>query len=242
MRRAFPLSILLFALAAPLLAQEAPDAVAARSGRELACLRPLKDELSRVLELLQQARAQMGMAGADARARRDAAHAVETLEQQVRTIVMAMQNCVETPGPTPIDMEEATQHAAEVENDPLPTVDEARSLSDNVRVVSAQRVDGVGMVPSASMSEAMTRVGPRLDACYQRLVTRGALVRGQGFLVFSVDERGHVGRVETEGFSIEDRSFERCVRRAATHLRLGTGSDGGVSRYAYTLEFGPPEP
>ena len=242
MRRFLPFALLTAACAAPLFAQSPVDAVSARSARELACIAPLHTELGRVLELLRGAQAQMALALSDVRARQDAAGSVEALEQRARQLVLAMEACMETPGPTPIERRPPLVldvHAAELENDPLPTVDEARALTDNVRVVAAQRVDGTGMVPSAALQQSLSSIGPRLDACYQQLVTRGALTHGQGFLVFSVDERGHTGNVTTEGFTITDRSFQRCVRRAGERLRPGAGSEGGTSRYSYTLEFGP---
>lgn len=243
MRRTLLFTFLALGITLPLAAQDVSDGVARRSEREISCLGGLHAQLGQVLELLRQARAQMDMQRADPQARRDAANAVEALEQRARDVIRSMKSCIEAPEPAPPPQQtQPAPFAAEVANDPLPTVDEPRRLSDNVRVVSALRVDGVGMVPGTALAQAMTRITPRLDACYQRLVQHGALARGRGILVFSVNERGRVGRIETEGFTIDDHGFQRCVRRAGAHLRPGAGSDGGISRYSYTLDFGPPEP
>lgn len=245
MRRLSTPLLLALLVATPLAAQgpqPSVEAVSARSGRELACIEPLQLRLQETLRLLREARSQMGMSRHGQQAQEHAAQSALALEHRVREIAGEIVACVETPEPTVTIVTTATdQHAAEVENDVVPTVDEARPLTDHVRVIVGQRVDGEGNVEASAIQSAITGIGPRLDACYQRLVDRGALERGQAFISFAVNDRARVGRVRAEGFTLGNSGFERCVRSAANHLRVSAPSDRGITSFSYTIEFGPPE-
>ena len=246
MRRLTPALLLALLLAAPLEAQgpAAPslDVVSARSGRELACIEPLHERLGETLRLLREARSQMAMSRHGAQAQEHAAQSARALEQRVRELTTEILACLEAPAPAATSVVlGGERHAAESENVVVPTIDEARPLTDHVRVILGQRVDGEGSVEASAVQDAVTAIGPRLDACYQRLVERGALERGQAFVSFAVNDRARVGRIRVEGVTLGSSGFERCVRAAANHLRVSAPSDRGITSFSYTIGFGPEE-
>lgn len=242
MRRLPPVILLALLVAAPLAAQgpsqESVEAVSARSARELSCLEPLQRRLTDTMRLLREARSQMAMTRHGRQAQEHAAQSAAALEQRIREITAQMTACIEAPSPVTV-VTTADPHAAEVENEVVPTIDQDRALTDHVRVIVGQRVDGEGNVEPSAIQGAITGIAPRLDACYQRLVERGALERGQAFISFAVNDRARVGRIRVEGVTLGTSTFERCVRSAANHLRVSAPSDRGITSYSYTIAFGP---
>ncbi|MFW6067516.1 MAG: hypothetical protein ACOC97_04200 [Myxococcota bacterium] len=219
-------------------------AVQKRLPAELQCLRKAHARLGETVRLLRQSHAQM-RASDDERVTRDAARAVVALEERIRELLGEMERC------TPDDA--GGEKVAHVEPDPDPAeeavaepnpavqvVERDRALGPHVHVVAGQKVDGKGTLPDRAVQGAVTRAAGALHACYDRLVERGALQKGELSLLFTVTGVGHVRGVDVERSSLGGPAFARCVELGARRvMRVDTRPSGGSVSYGYTLRFGP---
>ncbi len=237
-----------FALILPMsaLADDSPAAVQTRLDAELACVERINHSLMSAVRLLTEARAQLGSSPVGSVARRDAAAAVVSLEQRVASLAHTLGECI------PRAARQASAGVVYVEPPPDPAADQVArdapsleileqdvTLSSSVRVILAEKVDGRGRVPASRVNAGVHALSGRLAACYDRLVDRGALVRGRAMLVFTITPSGSVTGVSTEGSAVGDSRFTRCIRDAGRRLRVGAPALGGNATYSYTLAFGP---
>jgi TonB family protein len=225
------------------LAQSTPDPAAARTRgtRAIDCLERVQNDLRTHIGLLRDAVRQL--AASDSAARNDAAQAVVSLEQRIADLGRALSACVPREAhlePRTVVQEPTGNEASVRRENRLPAVDRNQQLTQNVLAVIGLRVDGTGTVPEANVRSGMRDIAPRLERCYERLVRRGALQTGQLVLAFTITTDGRIREVDVEGSTIDNRSFDNCVRSAGRRLRPGTIARGGNARYAYTLKFGRP--
>jgi len=231
------------------------NAVQSRAARELSCLDRVSRRLQRKVELMRDAQKQMRRARSDSAARKDAARAVQALEDRVRELLDESAECIEEQAGGSAGTAERTEDGRRVvyvDPPPDPTaeavahrnpatdvVQKNDRLSDNVEVERGEKVDGHGRVDQASVKTAVQAIAPRLEHCYGGLVSRGALERGTAILVFTVTPRGRVKKVGVEQARIGGPGFQRCLTAAGRRLRVRAGSRGGDATYSYTLRFGP---
>lgn len=213
-----------------------------RAAEELRCLDRVLRQLSETVELLRDAEAQLEAETVELR--EHAAQAVEALEDRLSTLADALKACVPQASRAPVVRtivreRTGTEAAVGEVNDATVVVDRSRRLAPSVRLELGERVDGTGRVPAPTLRRAMDGIGERMSACYASFLERGALERGRLILEFTVDPRGAATRVRTEGATVGDARFERCVAAAGRALRLGQAPAGGAVGYAYTLSFGP---
>jgi TonB family protein len=244
----------LFVPAAPLLAQQRVDcevvvdrarASSARVNREISCLSGVLANLQRIELLIVEAERQMQTTtGA---ARRDAEDAVRSLEQRIGDLERQAVACrqpvpasatssippegveVRDPPPDPTADRVATQ------NPGTQLVEQDGPLATNVRIVQGEQVDGRGRVDRAAVRSAIRGAGPAISACYDTLVGRGRLQSGHVLLTFTITPSGSITRVSTEGSTLRNSTFDRCVRRAGAAMRSRAPAVGGDATYTYTL-------
>jgi hypothetical protein len=240
--------LLFFALLLPMtaFADDSPAAVQARLDTELACIERVSHSLATTTRLLSEARTQLTSSPAGSAAGRDAAAAVVSLEQRVAVLSHTLGECIPSSASQAaqgvVYVEPPRDRAAEQVARDAPSLEVLErdvAITSAVRVVLAEKVDGRGRVRAASVNAGVHRIGGRLAACYDRLVDRGALVSGRAMLVFTITPRGAVTRVSTEGSTLGDSRFTRCLRDAGRRLRVGEPALGGDATFSYTLGFGP---
>jgi len=220
--------------------------------RELACLREKRERLARVLALLGQAEAQAHNTSLSAREREDGETAVVSLRRQAADIERESQRCVETAmvfavneTAQPVNRvvapaaDPAADHVAQP-NDSTRVVERDTRLTDDVRVVVGEQVDGLGRWNVASVRSGLHGIGGRLGACYDHMLEHGALREGTMILVFTVGDGGRVSRVGVEDDHLDDASLRRCVRQAGESLHFDASgrAAAGTATYSYTLRFG----
>lgn len=200
--------------------------------RELACLREKRERLARVLTLLGQSEAQAHDAALSTREREDGETAVVSLRRQAANIERESQRCLETAmvfaanetaqpvnrvvGPV---ADPAADHVAQP-NDSSRVVERDTRLSDDLRVVVGEQVDGVGRWNAARVRAGVHGIGGRLGACYDQMLEHGALREGTMILVFTVGDGGRVSRVGVEDDHLDDASLRRRARQAGESLRF----------------------
>jgi hypothetical protein len=226
------------------------EAALARIDRETTCLLAHKARLAQLLELARQAQAQQQRAGAS-QAERDAGRdALVSLRRQAAEAERAARRCIE-PGPLAFPASVGAPEVVQVAPPPDPSADAVGELNSAtevierdvtlgpyVRVVVGEKVDGLGAASPPAVQRAVRAIAPRLGACYDRLVERGALRSGRLVLAFKVLASGAVTQVAVEENRIPDAAFERCVVEAGRALRVEGGARGGFATYAYELAFG----
>jgi len=222
-------------------AQDAPDPAEARAsaGRTIDCLERVNADLENTMRLLRDASRQTR--SSNAQARTDAAQMVVSLQQRVADLSRALKGCVPEDAhlnPQTVVQEPTGAEAAVREANDIPSVEEDARLSRNVRILVGQRVDGTGAIDAAVVKRTIRTSSARFDQCYGQLVDRGALTSGEVRVVFTIRGRGRVRNVELEESSIDNRRFQRCVERAARHMRAASGPRGGEVRFSYRLRFG----
>ena len=218
--------------------------------RELACLRDKRERLARLQQLLAQAEAQAHNASLSAREREDGDTAVVSLRRQAADVERESQRCIESAMVFPAT-ETAHPAAQVVSPPPDPAADDvARTndtgrvverdtrLSDDVRVVVGEQVDGTGTIEVSTVRAGVRAAGPRLGACYDRMVEHGALREGTMILVFEVTAAGRTTHVGIENDQIRDAGLRRCVDQVGAGLHFDRGATGGSATYSYTLRFG----
>jgi len=160
-----------------------------------------------------------------------------------------------TPPPVPVAAHlaqgngTATTHAAHLgATSPTLAQDTARlierdtPLASDVRVLRGVHTGGTGSLEHGFVRAAVRAIGPRLAACYDRMVERGALREGTLALVFDVTGSGRPTRVSVtrtdHGDHLDDVALGQCVRQAGDALRFSQAPRGGTATYTYTLYFG----
>jgi hypothetical protein len=115
-------------------------------------------------------------------------------------------------------------------------------LAGEVRVVRGVHTGGAGTLEHGVVRAAVRAIGPRLAACYERMVERGALREGTLALVFDVTGGGRPTRVSVtrtdHGDYLDDVTLGQCVRQAGDALRFSQAPRGGTATFTYTLRFG----
>jgi len=237
--------LLSFALPLMALAEDSPAAVQSRLDAEIACIERIDHSLSATQRLLTEARTQLANSPPGSPAGRDAAASVVSLEQRVVSLAHDLAACVPSSAGRAghvVYIDPVRDQAAERVAQDAPSLEVLErdvSLSSNVRVSVAEKVDGRGRVGAASVNASVASLSRPLDACYGQLVDRGALVSGRAQLVFTVTSSGSVTEVRTAGVTLGDSRFTRCLRDAGHRLHVGEPAVGGDATYSYTLEFGP---
>ncbi|MFW5876235.1 MAG: AgmX/PglI C-terminal domain-containing protein [Myxococcota bacterium] len=221
------------------------SAVRDRAKTELRCLRAAHARLGKTIELLDDYYEQMRGAS-NAGVARDAAQAIVSLEKRIRELTGDLRTCM---GKAP--KEDGRAKVVEAERDPATgavaeqnpatdVVERDRSLGPYVRIVVGEKVDGTGRVPERSVRNAVTGIARPMQACYERLVERGALEKGELILVFTVPPEGRVRKTRVERSTLGNRAFSRCIeRRVRRVLRLDAPAVGGDATYSYTFQLGP---
>ena len=247
--RALALLVLLAFSSAPAVASaqdmSASDRAAALSRvRGLAeCLSNQNAEMQRLLRMIGDSETQRDRAH-DPRVRGDAEAAIEALISRAAAVQVRARAClaggdVPSPGTRVIERGPPPDPAADAVSGTGGTVrvvEENATVSELLRVVRGEQVDGEGQLEPSEVRAAVRRVGPRLQACYETYLRRGSAQAQQLDLVFTF--RGGSARdvqIERSGFS--DATFERCVRGAAQGLSA-SARRGGAATFSYTLRFG----
>ncbi len=241
-----------------------------RIDREIACLRTQRERLARLHTLIAEADTQARASSHGARERDEGAAAVASLRAQAADAERAAKLCLEpgaafatgetmqvavTPPHDPVAARlaqpngTATTQAAHLgATGPTLAQDTARlierdtGLSDDVRVLRGVHTGGSGTLEHGAVRAAVRAIGPRIAACYDRMLERGALREGTLALVFDVTGIGRPTRVSVtrtdHGDHLDDVALGQCVRQAGEALRFPQGARGGTATYTYTLQFG----
>lgn len=211
----------------------------ARAGQEIACLERGHRDLGEAIRLLREARTQMQSAQGEARA--DAERAVESLEQRVERITTALRACIPERTNRPIEeVRNPTGNDARVgeENAATETIEENQQMTPNIRVILAEKVDGHGRVDAQGVRSAVRYAASEFERCYSSLVGRGSLQSGRVFVTFTIDGDGRARDTSSEGTTLGNTRFRRCIGRAARSIRSSRPAVGGTATYTYTLHFG----
>ncbi|MEM9189619.1 MAG: hypothetical protein AAGF12_10620 [Myxococcota bacterium] len=224
------------------------QAVEQRLRQEANCIREQAQRLERTLMLMNEAIAQMRNPSAGERARQDARDAIRSLRQRRVRIEREALGCRQPASRTarsdapiegvvyqPPSRDPAVERVGQP-NSATHVVDENLTLGTNVRVVRGERVDGRGRIGDDAVRRAVRSMAPHLGRCYDRMVGRGALQRGQVMLTFTIDARGAIHRVRTDQ-SAFPASFNRCLQTGARRGRTSPGPSGGSAQFSYTLAF-----
>jgi hypothetical protein len=209
--------------------------------REIDCLRGIQRELSQTVRLLEEAVAQRQVAPREA-ARRDAELAARSLRQRRAEILQRIDGCRQeysVPSlPTQVVEQPPSQAELQVAqpNDATQVIEQNVRLSQNTFIVIGERVDGRGLTDPVQVRNSLRSVSALIDRCYDQVVRRGALVRGELILTFTLTPTGRVSRSGVERNSMP-AAFGRCVQRAARQIRAPTAVRGGDATLAYHLRF-----
>jgi hypothetical protein len=207
------------------------------------CLSTQHAEMQRLLRMIGDSEVQRDRAR-DPRVRADAEAAIEALIGRAAAVQTRARACVggaplPSPGTRVIEQGPPPDPAADAVSGTGGTVrsiEENATLTELVRVVRGEQVDGQGQLDPSEVRSAVRRIGPRLAACYDTYLRRGSVQARQLDLVFTF--RGGSARdVEIERSGFSDPTFERCVRGAAQSLSA-PAPRGGDATYGYTLRFG----
>lgn len=209
------------------------------------CMERQRNALARLMRLIRESEQQRD-AARDARVRRDAERAIDALIARAAGVQREARACFEgesLPAP-PTDVivrDPPPDPAAEsVASDrgTVRSVETDARLSDHIRVVRGEQVDGQGRVGASVIQQGVRRIASRLERCYASYLDRGSIDARQLDLVFTLrgSSRARGVAVERSGFS--DARFERCVRTAGARLRFSERPQGGEATFSYRLRFG----
>ncbi len=224
------------------------QAIASRVAREVACLADKREELARIVQQMEEAQTQM-RSGRTAQAREHGRLALESLTQRAIRVEREIPACrtelsarARRPGPpegvTTRTEQLSTSEAAVAErNDATRVIERDMVLQPNVAVVVGEQVDGTGRIAREDVRAAVRGAASRFSRCYDRLVDRGALTRGNIVVTFRVTSRGRTTRARAHHGTIRDRRFVRCMTSAARRIRFRTRPTGGDAVFSYTLRF-----
>lgn len=245
--RAIFLSVLLipaFASAQELSASERASAMA-RVRAMAECVQSANAQLQRVLALVRESEEQRDRAR-DERVRVDAERAVEALIARAAQIQREARQCVggpDLPWPgTTVEVrrpppDEVADSVAQPGNT-VRTVETDAVLSENIRVVRGEQVDGEGRIEYSAIRSAMRGISGRLAQCYDQYLVRGSIEALELDLEFTLSPSGSVGAINVVRSGFNDARFETCVRTAARSLRVSRPPVGGEAIFGYRLRFG----
>lgn len=227
----------------PAHAQDA-DPAAVRSVRELErCVTEQQTQLARIVRLIGEAEGRMG--SSDAAVARDAREAVTTLVQRAHEVQGALNACVtavRVPAPPTAQVvrEAPTSGSAEDRvgraGGTVQEIHPAEAIGANVQVVSGERVDGRGTVPTEDLRRAVRATGSALDRCYAAYMDRASARSGEVEISFAAVD-GSIREVRVESARSFDATFRTCATQALSSMQLRHTS--GRSVFAYVLAFGP---
>ena len=223
------------------------EEIAERLGAELRCLTSKVEQLGQTRRLMQEALAQMSSRLATEADRRAAVDAIESLRQRAvridrETLACRQPASAEARSATPPEgvvyveppRDPVLERVAQ-SNPATRVIEEDVVLGPHVRIVVGEQVDGQGRLEDGALRVAVHGIGGQLDRCYERMVDRGAFVRGRIILSFTVTPSGTIANVATESSTFHDRNFAECVRRAGQGIRRTAPALGGNATFSYTL-------
>ncbi len=219
-----------------------------RVAREVACIAEKREELSRIVRQMEEAQAQM-RSGRTEQTREAGRLALESLTQRAVRVERTIPECrselsarARRPGPpegvTTRTAPLAPSEAAVAEpNEATRVIERNAVLQPNVAVVVGEQVDGTGQVAAEEVRAAVRGAAANFSRCYDHLVDRGALTRGQIIVTFRVTSSGRTIGARAHNGTIDDRRFVSCMSSAARRIRVRSRPNGGDAVYSYTLRF-----
>lgn len=208
------------------------------------CVERERAALQRLMRLIAESEQQRDRAS-DQRVRQDAERAIEALLARTGDTQRALREClsadlpdtgpavvVRDPPPDP-----AADHVA-ASGGTVRSVERDERLTDQIRVVRGEQVDGQGRLDGAVVRRGVRSVTSQLTRCYEAYLRHGAAGARRLNLVFTLRGGGAPRDVGIERSGFGDARFERCIRSAGQRMRFGSGPQGGEAIYSYTLRFG----
>jgi hypothetical protein len=220
-----------------------------RVAREAACLAQKEADLRRIVHQMEEAKRQIEDASSSAEARRDGRLALTALLQRAVRVERAILECrtelsarARRPGPPEgVTTRQAPLHpneeAVEVQNAATRVVERDAVLQPNVGVVIGEQVDGTGTIAPEEVRAAVRGTASLFSRCYDQLVDRGALARGNIIVTFRVTGAGRTTAARAGHGSLTDRRFVSCMSAATRRIRVRSAPTGGDAVYSYTLRF-----
>jgi len=224
-------------------------AIADRIAREAACLSRKRAELHRIVQQMEDAKRQVDNARSTAEAREHGRLALQALTQRAVRIERSITECrtelsarARRPGPAQgVTVRQApvhpTDHAVAQPNDHTRVVERDVVLQPNVGVIVGEQVDGTGRIAPEEVRSAIRNSASRFSRCYDQLVDRGALTRGNIVVTFRVTSAGRTTGARAHHGNITDTRFVRCMTSAARRIRVSSPPNGGDAVFSYTLRF-----
>ncbi len=245
MRATLPLVLTLLALfCGPQVAHAQPVEGVGEVRTLSACITEHQTHLTRIVRLIAEVEERLD--SADARVASDARESMVTLMHRAHDIREHLRRCVENAhipsppsGTTVVHGDPPPDgHADSVAEDhgTVHAVESDVRLTDSVRVVRGERVDGTGDVSDSNVVAAVHAVGGRIAACYDDYVDRVGSERGEVQLVFTVGSGGAATGVSVEAASRFDATFRTCIQRAGSEIRVADAR--GRVTFSYTFRFG----
>jgi hypothetical protein len=222
--------------------------ITSRVAREVACLAEKREELARIVHQMEEAQTQMRSASTQ-QAREHGRLALQSLTQRAIRVEREIPACrrelsarARRPGPpegvtTRTEALDPNEAAVAQPNEATRVIERDAVLQPNVAVVVGQQVDGTGRVAPEEIRAAIRGAAARFSRCYDHLVDRGALTRGNIIVTFRVTSSGRTRAARAHHGTIDDRRFIRCMSSAARRIRVRSRPSGGDAVYSYTLRF-----
>jgi hypothetical protein len=223
--------------------------VAERVAREASCLAGKEADLRRIVQQMEDATRQIESPASSADARRDGRLALTALSQRAIRVERAILECrtelsahARRPGPPEgVTTGHAPLHpndeAVALENDATRVVERDAVLQPNVGVVVGEQVDGTGTLQPEEVRAAVRDAASLFSRCYDQLVDRGALTRGNIIVTFRVTGSGQTTQARAGHGNLTDSRFVSCMSAAARRIRVSSAPHGGDAVYSYTLRF-----
>jgi len=202
--------------------------------RSHGCASDASARINRLKGLFDEAMRQLKRAQAGSAAHRDALRTIEVLEEQLRTAGSDLLRCL------PDEAKAATQPEVVSTGEGNSMVRESGrvQLSTRVALVKGERIDGKGRHRSGEIARAVTDKGREIVRCYEQLLLRRDVPHhGNLDLVFTVDDRGALSRVDVEGGPVGDNEFRSCLLNAGRSIQAPPAQNG-YARYAFEFAFG----
>lgn len=205
------------------------------------CIAEHHTHLSRIVRLIEEARGRTS--SSDEAVRHDAELSIETLMERAVEARERLRECVarahfEAPSHETVEHVTTPDHAADSVASSGGSIHEVESdaaVSQHVRVVRGERVDGAGSASDAAVRTAVHGLGPSIGTCYDDYVDRASSRRGHVHLSFTVEDGGRVSGASVERADF-DSQLRQCVQRAASTMRVAGAR--GRSVYAYEIALG----
>lgn len=208
------------------------------------CIHEHQTHLERLVRLIGEVEARLD--SADARVAGDARESMVTLMHRAHDVREHLRRCIEAsripapPSGTTVVHEDpppdGTADSVAGDHGTVHAVESDTRLTDSVRVVRGERVDGTGDVADSNVVAAVHAIGSRIGACYSDYVDRVGSERGEAQLVFTVGSGGRATGVSVEAASRFDATFRTCVQRAGSEIHVA--DTRGRVTFAYTFRFG----